>query len=90
MNSQNSLILQAQVTLIKKITEHIRFEQFAGIKQAIKRGNNSVYEANSSLTSRLIESLQVKISFNVTYNSIVKEELENLNTETSVLLVYNF
>jgi len=90
MNSQDSIILQAQITLIKKLTQYIRFEQFAGIKQAIKQGNNSVYEANSSLTSRLIESLQLKISFNATYNSIVKDELENLNTETSILLVYNF
>jgi putative salt-induced outer membrane protein YdiY len=89
-NSQDSIILQAQITFISRINEHIEFKQLGAIKHAIESGQNSVYNAESSITSRLIDSLQLKVSFIVDYNSKVEDENNNLTTETSILLVYSF
>ncbi len=88
--TQDSIILQAQMTFIAQINEHIEFKQFGAIKHAIESEENSIYSAESSITSRLIDSLQLKVSFLIDYNSKVEEENKNLTTESSILLVYNF
>ena len=57
---------------------------------AMEVGQNSIYKAESSITSRLIGSLQLKLSFIADYNSKVDDDNENLNTETSAVLIYTF
>lgn len=86
----DSLILQAQALYIRRINEFMEFKQLVVIKHAIESGQNSIYKAESSITSRLIDSLQLKLNFIVDYNSKVDEDSENLNTETSAVLVYSF
>lgn len=88
--SQDTLILQAQALYIRKLNEHIEFKQLMVVKHAIERGQNSIYKAESSITSRLIDSLQLKLNFIVDYNSKVEEDKANLNTETSAVLIYSF
>ena len=51
---------------------------------------NSIYKSETSLTASLIDSLQVKVSFRVDYDTEVEPEFEHMNTETSVTLVYSF
>jgi putative salt-induced outer membrane protein YdiY len=87
---QDTLILQAQALYIRKLNEHIEFKQLMVVKHAIERGQNSIYKAESSITSRLIDSLQLKLNFIVDYNSKVEEDKANLNTETSAVLIYSF
>lgn len=87
---QDTLILQAQALYIRKLNEHIEFKQLLVVKHAIERGQNSIYKAESSITSRLIDSLQLKLNFIVDYNSKVEEDKANLNTETSAVLIYSF
>lgn len=86
----DSLIIQAQALYKRKITDHIEFKQLFVIKHAIENGQNSIYKAESSVTSRLIDSLQLKLNFLIDYNSKVDDDKENLNTETSAVLVYSF
>lgn len=88
--TQDTLILQAQALYIRKLNEHIEFKQLMVVKHAIEKGQNSIYKAESSITSRLIDSLQLKVNFIIDYNSKVDEDKENLNTETSVVLIYSF
>jgi putative salt-induced outer membrane protein YdiY len=88
--AQDTLILQAQALYIRKLNEHIEFKQLMVVKHAIERGQNSIYKAESSITSRLIDSLQLKLNFIVDYNSKVEEDKANLNTETSAVLIYSF
>jgi putative salt-induced outer membrane protein YdiY len=38
----------------------------------------------------LIDSLQLKLNFVIDYNSKVDDDKENLNTETSAVLIYSF
>jgi len=88
--TQDTLILQAQALYIRKINEHIEFKQLMVVKHAIEVGQNSIYKAESSITSKLIDSLQLKLNFVIDYNSKVDDDKENLNTETSAVLIYSF
>lgn len=88
--TQDTLILQAQALYIRKMNEFIEFKQLVVVKHAIENGQNSTYKAESSITSRLIDSLQLKLNFIIDYNSKVDEDKEKINTETSVVLVYSF
>ena len=88
--TQDTLILQAQALYIRKMNEHIEFKQLIVVKHAIEKGQNSIYKAESSITSRLIDSLQLKLNFVIDYNSKVDNDKTNLNTETSAVLIYSF
>lgn len=88
--TEDSLILQAQALYIIKLNEYIEFKQVFVVKHAIENGQNSIYKAESSITSRLIDSLQLKLNFIIDYNSKVDDDKENLNTETSAVLIYSF
>ncbi len=88
--TQGTLILQAQAVYIRQINEHIEFKQVMIVKHAIEVGQNSIYKAESSITSKLIDSLQLKLNFVIDYNSKVDNDKENLNTETSAVLIYSF
>ncbi|PKI18115.1 DUF481 domain-containing protein [Colwellia sp. 12G3] len=88
--TQDTLILQAQALYIRKMNEHIEFKQLFVVKHAIEKGQNSIYKAESSITSKLIDSLQLKLNFIIDYNSKVDDDKENLNTETSAVLIYSF
>jgi putative salt-induced outer membrane protein YdiY len=88
--TQDSIILQAQALYIRKMNEHIEFKQLLIAKYAIESGQNSSYKAESSVTSKLIEALQLKLSFTVDYNSKVDIDKTNTDTQTSAVLVYSF
>jgi len=86
----SSWIIQAQALYIRKLGENIELTQDFSAKQAIKSGENSIYKAQTSITTRFISTLQLKFSFTVNYNTDVEEDKKNLDTQTSVTLVYNF
>lgn len=88
--TRDSIILQAQALYIRKINEHIEFKQLFVAKHAIESGENSLYKAETSVTSKLIDSLQLKLSFVVDYNSKVEQDKANTDTQTAAVLVYSF
>jgi putative salt-induced outer membrane protein YdiY len=88
--TRDTLILQAQALYIRKINEHIEFKQLLIAKHAIEKGENSLYKTETSLTSKLIDSLQIKLSFIIDYNSKVDSDKDNTDTQTSAVLVYSF
>ncbi len=88
--TKDSIILQAQALYIRRINEHIEFKQLFVAKHAIESGENSLYKAETSVTSKLIDSLQLKLSFVVDYNSKVEQDKANTDTQTAAVLVYSF
>lgn len=86
----SSWIIQAQALYITKLGENIELKQDLSAKQAIKSGENSIYKAQTSITTRLISTLQLKFTFTANYNTDVEADKKNLDTQTSVTLVYNF
>lgn len=86
----SSWIIQAQALYIRKLGDNVELKQDFSAKQAIKSGENSIYKAQTSITTKLISTLQLKFSFTVNYNTDVEEDKKNLDTQTSITLVYSF
>lgn len=88
--TNTSAIVQAQALYKRKINEHVDFSQLLVAKYAVKSDANSTYKAETSILTKLMDTLQLKFSFIVDYNTEVEAESENVNTETSMTLVYSF
>jgi putative salt-induced outer membrane protein YdiY len=88
--TETAAIIQAQALYTRQINEFVEFKQYFVAKQAFESDKNSVYKSETSLTTKLIDSLQFKFAFRVDYDTDVEEGFENTNTETSVTLVYSF
>lgn len=88
--TKSAFIIQAQALYKRKINEHVEFKQSLVAKYSPKSGENSTYKAETSITTKLIETLQLKFSFLVDYNTEVEGDKENTNTETAMTLVYSF
>ncbi|PCI59750.1 MAG: hypothetical protein COB35_10705 [Gammaproteobacteria bacterium] len=88
--TSTSLIVQAQMLYLRQINEHVEFKQTLSAKLATDSGENSTYKAVSSITTKLIETLQLKFTITLDYNTKVDADKEKLDTQTSVTLVYSF
>ncbi len=88
--SETAAIVQAQALYTNKINDFVEFKQYLVAKQAVESEKNSYYRSETSLTTKLIESLQFKFSFLVEHDTDVEKGFEKTNTETSVTLVYSF
>jgi putative salt-induced outer membrane protein YdiY len=84
------MIIQAQAFYTNQINDFVEFKQQFTAKQAVDSDKNSNYKSETSLTTKLIDSLQFKFAFRVDYNTEVAADFENTNTETSVTLAYTF
>jgi putative salt-induced outer membrane protein len=89
-NTITSWIVQAQAIYIRKLGGSVELKQELSAKQAIKAGENSIYKAKTSITTKLISTLQLKFTFTLDYNSDVEDNKKNLDTQTAVTLVYSF
>jgi len=88
--SADTWIIQAQALYIRKLWEHIELKQYFSAKQAVNTSENSIYKAVTTVTTKLISTLQLKFTFTLDYNSKVEANKENLDTQTAVTLVYSF
>jgi len=88
--SKTNFIIQAQALYTLQINAFVELQQHLVAKQATKSGENSVYKSITAITTKLIDSLQLKFSLVVDYDTEVESGFENTNTETSMTLIYNF
>lgn len=88
--NDDAFVVQAQALYTQLINEHVEFKQLVRATQAFDSSENSVYRSETSLTTKLIETLQVKFSFIVDHNTEVAEDKENTDTQTAITLVYSF
>ncbi|WP_286265280.1 DUF481 domain-containing protein [Thalassotalea atypica] len=89
-DTETAAIVQAQALYERAINEHVQFKQSLVAKYAVDSDKNSNYKAESSLTTKLIEDLQMKFSFIVEHNTEVADGDDNTDTQTAVTLVYSF
>ncbi|MEW6989308.1 YdiY family protein [Colwelliaceae bacterium 6441] len=88
--TRSSFIIQAQALYLRKINENVDFKQSLSAKYATESGENSKYKAETSITTKLIETLALKFSFIVDHNTKVDEGAEKTDTQTALTLVYSF
>lgn len=88
--TKSAFIVQAQALYIRQINEHVEFKQTLSAKYAPKSGENSTYSAESSISTKLMDAMQLKVSFKVDHNTEVELGTERTDTETAITLVYSF
>lgn len=88
--TKSAFIIQAQALYLRKINANVEFKQTFSAKYAPKTGENSKYQAESSITTKLIETLQLKFSFKVDHNTEVTAGTKKTDTQTAITLVYSF
>lgn len=88
--TQSSLIVQAQLLYLRKINDFVQFQQTLSAKIPTKLGENSTYRAESSITTKLIKTLQLKFTVTLDYNTKVDLNSAKLDTQTAVTMVYSF
>ena len=88
--TNSAFIVQAQALYTHQLNEHVLFKQLLVAKYSPKSDENSTYKAKTSISTKLIETLQLKFSITLDYNTEVDEDKENLNTETAMTLVFSF
>lgn len=88
--TSDTWIIQAQALYIRRLGEHIELQQYVSVKQALNTRENSIYKAKTTVTTKLISTLQLKFTFTLDYNSKVEPTKKNLDTQTAVTLVYSY
>ena len=88
--THTAFIIQAQALYLRKINEHVDFKQSLTVKYAPEDGESDRYSTETSITTKLIETLQLKFSFKVEHDTIVDEGRERTDTQTAIALVYSF
>mgnify|MGYP000344932379 CR=1 FL=1 len=88
--SKDTFIVQAQALYIRKINDFVQFRQLFIAKTAVKADENSIYKSETSITTKLIESLQLKFALTIDHNTEVEEGFDNTDTQTAMTLVYSF
>ena len=88
--TETDFIIQAQAYYLREINEHVEFKQTVSLKQATESDANSVYSAETTITTKLISTLQLQFAFKADHNTEVEAGTERTDTQTSVTLVYSF
>lgn len=88
--TEDSWIVQIQALYIRKLGQHIELKQSLSAKHAIRSSDNSIYKAETTITTKLISTLQLKFTFTLDYNTDVEDDTENTDTQTAATLVYSF
>jgi len=89
-NSIYGFIIQAQALYLRQINDFVEFRQLFIAKYALDTEENSIYKAESSVTTKLIDALQLKFTLTIDHNTEVEEGFDNTDTQTAMTLVYSF
>ena len=89
-STEDSWIVQLQALYIRKLGDHVEFKQILTAKHAVRARDNSIYKAETTVTTKLISTLQLKFTFTMDYNTEVEADKKNLDTQTAATLVYSF
>lgn len=84
---QNSMIVRASTAYSWKISDTAKFSQTISTEVG---SENTKSRAESALTATISGNLSMRLSFKLDHNSNVSDDVEKLDTETAVSLVYNF
>ncbi len=82
--NEQGAIIRGSAAYQWDITPYARFVQNLSIETA---GFNTRTIAESSFTTRISGSMQMKVGFTATHNTIVQSNINKLSTETSITLV---
>ena len=88
--TNSGFIVQATGTYSHNLNDFVQLRQMITAKTALKSSENSQYQSETSITTKLIETLQLKFSIKIEHNTKVDPGRKKTDTETAVTLVYSF
>ena len=83
----DSVIVRASSAYSWKISDTAKFTQTVSTEVG---SDNTKSRAESALTATISGNLSMRLSFKLDHNTNVEDDVEKLDTETAVSLVYNF
>jgi len=83
----DSVIVRASSVYSWKISDTARFTQTVSTEMG---SDNTKSRAETALTATISGNLSMRLSFKLDHNTNVDDDVEKLDTETAVSLVYNF
>jgi putative salt-induced outer membrane protein len=86
----DTFIVQAQSLFIYYLNEHVEFRQLFIAKYAVDTDENSKYKAETSISTKLIDTLQLKVQYIVDHNTVVDSSSKKTDTQTAITFVYSF
>lgn len=86
-NAENGFIWRASMEYKYGLNEHTLIRQFLSTEAGQA---NTKSKSETSLSSRIFGELAMKLSFIMNHNADVQDNINPLDTETRVALVYNF
>ena len=86
-NNNSGLILRAAMEYKYGISAHTLLRQYVSMEAGQV---NTKSKSETSLSSRIFGELAMKLSFIMNHNAGVNQDIDPLDTETRVALVYNF
>jgi len=84
---QNGLILRAALDYQWKISDTANFKQLLSSEVG---DENTKSKSETSVSALISGALSLKVSLILDYNSDVADDIDNLDTQTAVTLVYSF
>ena len=84
---QNELIIRAALDYQWKISDTAIFKQLLSTEVG---SDNTKSKSESSLSAQISGDLSLKVSLILDHNSDVADDIDNLDTQTAVTLVYSF
>jgi putative salt-induced outer membrane protein YdiY len=88
--ADDSFMVRLSMDYQYKLSEHARFNQDMSTELVFEDGSNAQSKSESALTAKLMGDLSLKVSYSITHNSEVADEKENMDTTTSISIVYLF
>ncbi|WP_052691917.1 DUF481 domain-containing protein [Teredinibacter purpureus] len=88
--SEESLVLRISGNFQWKLSEHAKFTQTLSSDIAFDSAKNSKTKAETALTAALNGSFALKAGFSIYNNSVVLDNIEKTDTQTSLTLVYTY
>jgi putative salt-induced outer membrane protein len=84
---QSGLIVRAALDYQWKISDTANFKQLLSTEVG---SDNTKSKSETSVSAKISESFSLKVSLILDHNSDVADDIDNLDTQTAVTLVYSF
>jgi putative salt-induced outer membrane protein YdiY len=86
----DSLMVRLAMAYQYQLSEHAKFNQDISTELVFEEGSNSQTKSETAVTAKLMGDLSLKASYSITHNSEVADDKDNMDTITSISVVYLF
>lgn len=88
--TNEAAVLRLAAEFQYKLSDNAKFTQLLSTEAAFESEKNTRTKSESALSAKLMGNLSMKAAYTMTHNSEVADDKENLDTTTSITLVYLF